>query len=155
MAQKAHYPQPMSFDALLRQRWTEACRATHLNADDIKITWDLGPYPHFNSDRGYAVAMAKNNGIYHIRFAPKTLKCQVHRADGLIRHEIGHIIDFLIPAPNLDVWASVHGVRLPDTAERRADAIALAIWGEPIRYDEDTVQSTRVGVSPRPEHLGL
>jgi hypothetical protein len=44
---------------------------------------------------------------------------------------------------------------LPSTPERRADAIAEAVWRTKLKYDADTVQSTRYGCSPRPAHLGL
>ena len=143
------------FEKLLVRRWLEACAAVQLDPMSVNITWDIGPYPHFDKPRGYAVAVNRSNGTYHIRFAKKTLACAMHRADGLIRHEIGHILDFLYASHDLDRWAAERGVRLPPTDERRADMIAYAIWGEPIRYDQDTVQSTRVGIYPRPEYLGL
>jgi hypothetical protein len=149
------YPNPLDFGNLLHRRWDEACASLGMNAHEIQITWDIGPYPHFQKKRGYAVAVAHANGTYHLRFAEKTLRVPVHRADGLIRHEIGHVVDFLFSEPELDAWAFKQGVTLPSTPERRADAIAAAIWGEPIRYDDDLVQSTRIGIAPRPEHLGL
>lgn len=144
-----------AFEKLLVRRWLEACAAVQLDPMSVNITWDIGPYPHFDQPRGFAVAVNRADGSYHIRFAKKTLHCQMHRADGLIRHEIGHIIDFLYAPEDLNHWARQRHVHLPPTDERRADAIAYAIWGQPIKYDEDTVQSTRVGVHPRPEFLGL
>ncbi len=152
---QADFPSPLEFGSLLTLRWQEACAAVGIDIRSIDITWDMGPYPHFLSNRGYAVAVSQGDGTYHLRFAPKTLQCKIHRADGLIRHEIGHIIDFFVPARKLDEWATRRGIMLPGTDERRADAIALAIWGEPIKYDDELVQSTRVGVHPRPSHLGL
>jgi hypothetical protein len=151
----AGFPSPLKFGDLLRMRWEEACEAIGIDPADIDITWDMGPYPHFLTKRGYAVAVCQGDGTYHIRFAKKTLDCKVHRADGLIRHEIGHIVDFFVENDKLNHWAANRGVKLPSTDERRADAIALAIWGEPIKYDKDLVQSTRVGKYPRPTHLGL
>jgi len=151
----AKFPKPLKFGELLRLRWEETCQALGIDCDAIDITWDMGPYPHFLTKRGYAVAVSQGDGTYHIRFAEKTLECKVHRADGLIRHEIGHIVDFFVDKNELNAWAAERGVQLPSTDERRADAIALAIWGEPIKYDKDLVQSTRVGVAHRPEHLGL
>lgn len=143
------------FADLLSRRWMEACEAAGFNADVIHITWDIGPYDHFKKKRGYAVAVSNGDGTYHLRFAEKILRAPIHRADGLIRHEIGHIVDFLAKPKQLDRWAQSRGYRLPSTPERRADAIAECIWLEPILYDHDTVQSTRVGQAPRPEHLGL
>jgi hypothetical protein len=75
--------------------------------------------------------------------------------DGIVRHELGHVVDLCFPEAAVDQWAERHGVQLPKTDERRADAIAELLWKEPIRYDKDLVQSTREGVTPRPRHLGL
>jgi hypothetical protein len=79
----------------------------------------------------------------------------VHRVDGVIRHEIGHVLDLTIPAAHMDRWAFSRGVALPQTPERRADAIAHAVWNSPIAYDRDMVQTTGRGTCPRPVHLGL
>lgn len=144
-----------NFQRLLQMRWSEAASSVGIRPDCIRFTWDIGPYDHFKKPRGYAVAISNGDGSYHLRFAEKTLQAPVHRADGLIRHELGHVLDFLFPADQLNRWAKSRGVHLPPTPERRADAIALAVWHEPILYDQDTVQSTRIGQHPRPEHLGL
>ena len=77
------------------------------------------------------------------------------RVDGVIRHEIGHVVNHLVPARELNEWAARRGVRLAPTSELRADDIAEAIWGEPLRYDEIEVQSTSVGKVGRPRHLGV
>jgi hypothetical protein len=145
----------MDFQHLLTLRWSEACRAVGLDPQSIRITWDVGDYPHFQQPRGYAVAMNNGNDTYHLLFAEKILRAPNHRADGLVRHEIGHILDFLFEPRELDRWAVERGVKLPSTPERRADSIAEAVWGQKLKYDADTVQSTRYGSSPRPTHLGL
>ena len=149
------YTNPASFKKLVSTRWTEACHAVGLDVKQVQITIGIGEYPHFKKKRGYGVAMDHTKGKYEIRFAKKILVAPVHRADGLLRHEIGHIVDMIIPSKKLDSWALGRQVRLPSTPERRADAIALAIWGTPLRYDEDLVQSTTEGVAVRPKHLGL
>jgi hypothetical protein len=145
-----------TFQRLFRRRWQDVCDAFGIDAARVPLYVDFGPYPHFKKKRGYAVAISNGDGTYHIRFAPKTLQAPEHRADGLMRHELGHLVDYLVPKDDLNrICAEYYGVQLPKTAERRADTIALAVWGEPLRYDADLVQSTRHGVTPRPRHLGL
>lgn len=145
----------MRFGELLARRWGEAQSALGLPPGAVKLTWDIGPFPHFKSKRGYGVTFHHGGSCCHLRFAKKTLTAPIHRADGLIRHELGHVFDFVCEAPELDAWAETRGVSLPKTQERRADAIAEAIWGVPVRYDKDLVQSSTKGVAPRPKHLGL
>ena len=98
--------------------------------------------------------MDDGNGQYHMRFARKTLDAARHRQDGLIRHELGHVVDYLVPKKRLDAWAKARGFCLASTDERRADDIARAVWGIPLRYDADDVQSVSKGVTRRPTHLG-
>lgn len=80
--------------------------------------------------------------------APKLATAMRNRIDGVLRHEIGHAIDALYSAPE----SKLGGVSLPGTPELRADAIAGAVWGSPIRYDADAVQTIGVG-GPRPAWL--
>jgi len=145
-----------AFFALLTQRWEDACRAVRLPREEF-LTWDIGDYPHFHSARGYAVMIPlPGNRKCHLRFAAKILQASVPRQDGLIRHELGHVLDTLIPGEALDHWAAGHAkIFLPKTPERRADSIAEAVWGTKLGYDQDTVQTTGRGTSPRPAHLGL
>lgn len=140
-----------SFERLIGTRWVEAQNALRPIPG---LTWDIGDYPHFHSERGYGVTFI-HPGWCHMRYAEKILHAPRHRADGIVRHELGHVVDALIPQDQLDAWAKQRGVTLPRTPEMRADAIAQCIWGEPIRYDKDLVQSTSQGRYPRPKHLGL
>ena len=144
-----------AFGDLLDRRWGETQAALGLPPRAVTLTWDIGPYPHFKSKRGHGVTFHRGGPSCHLRFAKKLLTSPTHRADGLIRHELGHVVDFVCDKDRLNEWAVTKGIRLPPTAERRADAIALAIWGEPVRYDKDLVQSSTTGVHPRPRHLGL
>jgi hypothetical protein len=92
-----------------------------------------------------------------LQFAPKIESACPERADGVVRHEIGHVLDFLYEAPRLDAWAAARGVQLPRTPERRADKIAEAVWREPICYDKSIyVQTTQQHgtLKARPKHLG-
>lgn len=56
---------------------------------------------------------------------------------GLIRHELGHAADTSNAAGS----------------ERRADALALAATGQPVRYDAQGVQNARHGQTRRPDWL--
>jgi hypothetical protein len=144
-------------DQLLAQRWMEAQARAQVPPGLVKLTWDLGHYEHFSKPRGYAVTFNWGKPHCHLRMAHKILKAPEHRVDGIIRHEIGHVLDLTRPAAKLNRWAIGRRVRLPGPVggERRADAIAEAVWRSPIRYDDDLVQSTTHGVAPRPAHLGL
>ncbi|MAH47891.1 hypothetical protein CMI37_18865 [Candidatus Pacearchaeota archaeon] len=66
------------------------------------------------------------------------------------------MVDLLHNPKWLDNWAMRRGVALPrqELGELRADAIAHAVWGMPLHYDKDTVQSTCCGTAFRPSHLG-
>lgn len=86
-----------------------------------------------------------------ICLAPRLEAQEIHRIDGVIRHEFGHAIDFLYALPTIErrLGVSLQGLR----PERRADEIAGALWGRRILYDADDVQSTRHGRPFRPPHL--
>ena len=60
------------------------------------------------------------------------------RVEGLLAHELGHALDKDSALPY---------------AERRADALAKRVLGQPVRYDKDDVQNTLRGVTPRPSRL--
>lgn len=151
----------MKFGTLVERRWEEAMDKLGLPEGYVNFSWQLGgEYPHFHTKRGYAVAFNHSMAshpphVCSIMFAAKTADAPEHRQDGLIRHEIGHCIDYIVPKTALNRWAAKRGVDLPSTAERRADMIAYLIWGKHIYYDKDLVQSTKQGIYPRPEHLGL
>lgn len=146
----------MTFDELVSQRWEDVQDHCDVLPVACEVTWDVKDgVPHFAKKRGYAVCYHVADGHCHLRFSPKIHQTLVHRADGLIRHELGHAVDFFVPSQVLNAWAQREGFLLPATPERRADMIALILWQEPIRYDTDLVQSTRLGQYPRPAHLGL
>lgn len=146
----------MDFTDLVVQRWAEAQKRLGLRPGAIRLTAEVSnSHPHFKKKRGYAVCYFKGGNHCHLQFAPKMLRAPLHRADAIVRHELGHVLDFIIPEGELDSWAFTQGIKLPHTPERRADALALAIWQEPIRYDQELVQSTLRGQTVRPAHLGL
>lgn len=153
-----------AFSALLSRRWNEAQVALRSIPLSVKLTWDVTPnYPHFKTPRGYGVTFLRGHSrdrgtcFCHMQFAPKILDADGHRCDGVIRHELGHVVDFAVRSSPLNVWARKLGIDLPATPELRADAIAFAIWGTPIFYDTTLfVQTTfPYGTLPkRPAHLG-
>lgn len=119
---------------------------------ELGVTFDFGDYAHFRTPRGYGVTFF-NDGHCHMRFSRKALRCDPARFDGVVRHELGHVVDMLYPAQLVNLWCAFQGVTPAATPELRADDIAHAIWGEPLRYDKLTVQNTRVGRVGRPSHL--
>lgn len=125
---------------------------------NLPVTWEIGDWPHFHTPRGFGVTLQSGQGKpCVVRLSKKLLSEPDHRKDGIVRHELGHVVDILSNHTALDQWAARRGVRLPPKAqgEIRADAIAHAIWGTRLKYDKDTVQSTEVGIAGRPPHLGL
>ena len=116
----------------------------------------------FPANRSYAYFRPKapeilgKDGGGLIVMSTKIFGCSEDRCTALIMHEFGHAMDFLAnPAPPVparmrrDPAVHTHG------GERRADALAEAVWGIPIRYDPQLVQSLTCGVCPRPTFLGL
>jgi len=82
--------------------------------------------------------------------APKVLKMDLGRQEGLLRHEFGHAVEFYLQDRLPEVLPG-----LPKGIERRADQIAERIYGDPIYYDADLIQTISGGTRPRPRHLGL
>jgi hypothetical protein len=129
---------------LLCRRWQEACIALPA-LNQVSVSWEVGESAHFSSPRGFAT-MKTDGAYFWLTFSVKLCSQPPGRVDAIIRHEIGHIVDFArIPLPP----------GLPTTPERRADAIAELIWEESISYDGDEVQTLGPGTRPRPEKLGL
>lgn len=87
-----------------------------------------------------------------IAFASKTEGLPPENIRGLMAHEFGHALDYRY-GKQLPQMLGVR--RLPHGVERRADAIAHAVFGGVIEYDADDVQCLACqGVSPRPRRLG-
>ena len=142
----------MKFSHLVEGRLREA--EASLGGIYLPTTWDIGEWEHFKTPRGYGVTFVYDDHC-HMRFSDKMKVAPGDRIDGVLRHEIGHVVDHLVPTAELNAWAEERGVTLASTPELRADDIAEAIWGEPMRYDELAVQSTRVGKVGRPKYLGV
>ncbi len=86
-----------------------------------------------------------------IAFAAKTEGLPVANIRGLVAHEFGHALDYRY---GKDLGRML-GRRLPEGVERRADAIAKAVFGNTIKYDERDIQCVRCeGAEKRPRRLG-
>ncbi len=91
-----------------------------------------------------------------ITVAPDLADRGADTVSAILQHELGHAVDFVIGAVAMRRLLYDQGFdpsRLGP--ERRADAFAELLWGRPIRYDQNDVQTFGVGISPRPRRLGL
>ena len=86
-----------------------------------------------------------------IGLAPRLIKERAHRQKGVFRHEIGHLVHHVY---GREALADQIEKPLSKSDEVLADQIAEFIYGSPIFYDDELVQSTRHGVPKRPAHLG-
>ena len=105
----------------------------------------------FRAARAYAFCELRADGSCRIVVAPDFEDLAKQQREALLRHELAHAIEFaagrsaVIDAYALPPWLG---------PERRADAIAEAVWGDPIRYDAVDVQTLGDGATPRPRRLG-
>lgn len=104
---------------------------------------------YFPNKRDYAFCLDEH-GVKFIAGGRKLLRANPDRQEAILRHEFGHALDYHLGDKLDEMYRD-----LPQTPERRADAIAEAVWGDPVLYDKDTVQSLQHGVTPRPRKLGL
>lgn len=90
-------------------------------------------------------------GTNTISFSPRIVREPTHRQRGIFRHELGHLVHDNFGRTEL---SETMGAELPESDEVLADQIALFIFGSPILYDGETVQSISTGEAKRPDHLG-
>lgn len=76
--------------------------------------------------------------IPRVSMLRRTLQLPDENVVGLMRHELGHVVDRDVERP----WR-----------EQRADDIAEWVTGEPVRYDRMNIQTVGRGRYPRPMHL--
>lgn len=118
----------------------------HLRASDMvgslfSVRLAVGKEKDFPEARNMAYCSRDDDtGALEIVVAPKLLKGDADRIGGVLRHEFGHALLFF--------WGRLrHG-------ERDADNVAEQVFGDPIFYDRETVQTLRDGLHPRPAYLG-
>lgn len=96
-------------------------------------------------------AYCTTSAPYIIAFAAKAEKLPPSYIRGLMRHEMGHALDHRYGKKEMEKRL---GTTLPKGVEKRADAIAAAVWGAPIEYGDNDVQCIGCGgKTERPKHL--
>lgn len=120
----------------LHERFDELCAMINTNAtlvvDEEAALAGRDP----RSPRAFA---ATDGETVFVR--PKLAEQSPERIDGVLMHEIGHVI--LIQSG------------CEEHTERECDACAEGAFGVAICYDEDDVQTTGFGARPRPAHLDV
>lgn len=145
---------PEGVQLLVLERLREA-GAVFGGAFRPNLTMQMGGSAHFDSPRGYATTTVYGDGRFHLKIAERFLAAELNVQDAIVRHELGHVVDFSAESDPLNDWAKGRGVELAPTKELRADGIAEAIWGGRIFYNDADVQTLGSGVFPRPQRLGL
>lgn len=108
--------------------------------DGFAVDLKRGRASEFPERRNMAYCMNRD-GYLCIVVAPKFCNAPLHRLEGVLRHEFGH-------AALMYMECHQHG-------ERDADRVGEQLFGAPIYYDAETVQTLNPGTRPRPRHLGL
>lgn len=106
----------------------------------LDVTLKIGPASDFPAKRDYAHCSWDGHRAV-ITVAPKMLRASTHRQKALLRHELAHAY---LMAQDLD------------HTERECDAVAERLFGEPLYYDADLVQTTSEAHGRhrrRPAHL--
>jgi predicted metal-dependent peptidase len=108
--------------------------------EDFYCNLALGETEEFPAARSMAYTTRDKRGDILVVVAPKLVVCgDLDRIEGVLRHEFGHAT----------LW---HLERLKHS-ERDADAMAEDLFGSPIYYDREDVQTIAGGTRPRPSHL--
>ena len=126
--------------ALVQQCFYENRDVLRTHARDIRVQLHLGVGSEFPEKRDYAYCVWED-GVATITVAPRMLLAPKHRVEALMRHELAHA--YLL-ANDLE------------HSERECDEVAERLFGDPILYDADDVQtvSPKYGVhKKRPAHL--
>lgn len=136
----ASYPR---CERIVRRRTEEAAELfPRLRRLRLRFRWDAGR-------RGRRFAYCDSPDPLLVTLSPRLEDEPAHRIEGVVRHELGHAIDGLYARATLLQRLG----ELASTPERRADDIAHAVWGDPILYDGEDVQSVEVGLPGRPGWL--
>ena len=78
-------------------------------------------------------------------------KQKTDRIRAILYHEFGHILDWIERTYRFDFIHSRDKKKLD--SEQLADALAHAVCGVRINYDQDLVQTLKPGIWPRPKGL--
>lgn len=108
--------------------------------DDFYVDLVIGDPEEFPARRNMAYTVRNRRGDLCIVVAPKLVVSDDEgRVQGVLRHEFGH--------------AALWHLERNNHTEKDADAMGEDLFGAPIYYDEETVQTLSSGSRPRPNHL--
>lgn len=112
-----------------------------------QVRLEVDPVIHQRSARSYGDARLTDQGPT-ICLAPELATCPACERDGVIGHELGHVVVLL---------GLVKPMRGYDAAERQADEIAERLFGQQIFYTENgkvqCMGKGAKGIRPRPKGL--
>ena len=118
---------------------------------EIDVTLEVGKHSEFPEERNYAYCEISGDEIRIVIAPDFTDLCPI-KQEAILRHELAHAIEFRLGLPRTNYE---FGPMLSRTPERRADDVAQLLWGDPILYDENLIQTLDQGIYPRPAKLGL
>jgi hypothetical protein len=135
-------PEPTRSMSAARRTFDGLLRIFRKHYPAVRVTLRTGPAADFPARRDYAYCQKVDEDHAQITVAPKFARATRDRQRGLLAHELAH--GALLCA----------GL---DHTEAETDAVAEHIFGRPIYYDADDVQtwdSTAPGaLRPRPRYL--
>lgn len=126
----------------LRKRFQSLLRVLHREMPGLVVHLTIGSPREFPAVRDYAYC-GYDDGTEEaeIVVAPKILSAGKHRQEGLLRHELAH------------AYLMAQDLR---HSERDCDRVAEELFGDPIYYDRQDVQTTskrEAARRRRPSHL--
>lgn len=119
--------------ALFSHRLIEIARTRSFTAQLV-----VGQASEFPKPRDFAHCQRRRSGLIVVTIAPKMVGQPMNRVDALLRHELAHGLLLTLHQPH---------------TERDCDRTAELVFGAPIRYDAEDVQTLGPGVHPRPGYL--
>ena len=132
---------PARLTTLFNKRVDDLLRFGGLSESDLPIHAIVASHNgEFPAKRNFAYC-SWNGSQVKIVFSPKILRAAKARADALIRHELAHALMMS---------------RDQEHTERETDSLAEKVWGEPIYYDKDDVQTLdkrKAAMRVRPSYL--
>ena len=118
----------------------------------LEVELLVGKDQEFPQERDYAYCALNNDGSIEVVVAPDFEDLSEDNQEALLRHELAHALEFELGEKRIHY---LFGPILSRSVERRADEVAELIWGDPILYGSDDIQTLEEGEYPRPARLGL
>lgn len=116
-----------TFDQVWKRVTTLAKQAVKASGVPFKLRMVIGHKDDFPEARDHAFCSFED-GVGTLTLAPKCLRIGTYRLDGLLMHELAHLV-YLAGGE-------------PEHSEAETDALAEHLFGVPIRYDAELVQTT-------------